>query len=326
MLAWLLRNNGYELLTKVIPGDPALAMAGAGLTVRGRGAAHQADVLGEFPFTPPFSLPIRMFVEAKSLRAKVDLPVVRNAWATIEDVNQFDVGLNPNRYRYVYALFSTSGFTREAVDFALTHQISLVDLTLPMYDALRAALDAAASAVVRDAVGPGSDMRLRQVARSVLGTAEVRLPNVPGLQRITTAIEQLRSALQASFGGEILLAFPPAPFFLALTGDVSRFLSFVAEHADHQVNIYRADEDATAPEWVIQADGGSYPGDKPGYQLRFSLPPHVEEWLLSDRRHARHLKKTSLATIMIYQERDGVPHAYQLRYLPRPRTTQERQA
>ena len=31
--------------------------------MRGRGARHQVDVLGEFAFTPAFSLPIRLFVE-----------------------------------------------------------------------------------------------------------------------------------------------------------------------------------------------------------------------------------------------------------------------
>jgi hypothetical protein len=30
-----------------------------------RGASHQVDVLGEFALTPAFSLPIRMFLEAK---------------------------------------------------------------------------------------------------------------------------------------------------------------------------------------------------------------------------------------------------------------------
>jgi hypothetical protein len=37
-----------------------------GLCVRGRGANHQVDVLGEFAFTPAFSLPIRLSLRQSS--------------------------------------------------------------------------------------------------------------------------------------------------------------------------------------------------------------------------------------------------------------------
>lgn len=323
VLAWLLRNNGYELLTAPVSGDPALEMAGAGLTVRGRGACHQADVLGEFPFTPPFSLPIRMFVEAKSYATDpVGLGVVRNAWATVADVNEFDVGISPNRYRYVYALFSTSGFTDEAAKFALTHQISLVDLTLPMYDALRLGVEQAAARADPFVVGTGAVQRFRRLVRHVLGTAQVDLPGaIIGRQTLLAAVRQLQAGLQASFGGEFLLAFPPAPFVLALAGDIGQFLEYATQRGDHQVNIFRDIEDPTATGWVIQpADGGGLAGDNFAYTLRFSLPPYVEEWLMIDRRHARQLKQTGLATIMIYRMQEDIPRAYQLRYVPRPRT------
>jgi hypothetical protein len=320
VLAWLLRKNGYGLLTAPVSGDPALEMNGAGLAVRGRGARHQADVLGEFPFTPPFSLPIRMFVEAKSYQPKdpVGLGVVRNAWATVADVNEFDVGMSPYRYRYVYTLFSTSGFTDEAAEFALKHQISLVDLTLPKYDALRTGVEQAAFTVHPHVVGAGGVERFRRLVRHVLGTADVQLPRViPGRQAMLDAIRRLQSDLDASFGGEFLLAFPPAPFVLALTGDIGQFLRHAAHQHDHQINILRDIDDSTATGWIIRpADGSDL-----AYTLRFSLPPYVEEWLMIDRRHARQLKQTNLATIMIYRMRDGVPQAYQLRYVPRPRTS-----
>lgn len=325
VLAWLLRNNGYELLTGPVSGDPALTMTGAGLAVHGRGACHQADVLGEFPFTPPFSLPIRMFVEAKSYQLKnpVGLGVVRNAWATVADVNEFDVGMSPYWYRYVYSLFSTSGFTVDAIAFALKHQISLVDLTLPMYEALRTGVEQAASALQPYVVGAGRVEQFRRLVRHVLGTADVELPGViPGLQTQLGVIRQLQSDLEASFGGEFLLAFPPAPFVLALTGDIGQFLRRTADQLDHQINIFRDTEDPTTTGWIIRPADSSGPGDSDnlGYTLRFSLPPYVEEWLMIDRRHARQLKQTNLATIMIYRMHDGIPQAYQLRYVPRPRT------
>jgi hypothetical protein len=130
-------------------------------------------------------------------------------------------------------------------------------------------------------------------------------------------MEELALDLRARFGRDVLLAFPPAPFVLALAGDVRGFLSHASRHPDHRVHIRPDAEDATATGWVIQ------PADHegPGYALRFSLPPYVEEWLRADWQRVRQLKQTSLSTIVIYQMREGVPHAHQLSYEPRPRNT-----
>ncbi|MDG4807651.1 hypothetical protein O7634_12900 [Micromonospora sp. WMMD1120] len=323
VIAWLLRRSGYELLTERMSGDPALEMTGAGLAVRGRGARHQADVLGEFPFTPPFSLPIRMFVEAKSYQLKepVGLGVVRNAWATVCDVNEFDVGMTSNRYRYVYTLFSTSGFTDNAVEFAMTHQISVVDLTLPMFDALRIGVEQAASTVHPHVVGAGTVGRFRQVVRHVLGTAVAQLPpGIPGQQTQLDAIRRLRSELEASFGDEILLAFPPAPFMLALTGDIDGFLRHAARRRDHRIDIVRDAEDRTATGWIIRpvddsnsADNGDF-----AYTLRFSLPHYLDEWLMIGWQSTRQVEPLGRATIVIYRMFEGIPRPYELRYGPRP--------
>jgi hypothetical protein len=124
-LAWLLRESAYELLTGHDV-DPELEGHGAELKVRGRGAAHQVDVLGQFAFTPAFSLPVRLFLEAKFLSDACGLGVIRNAFGVIQDVNQnyiADAGnFHPRRrFQYCYALFSTSGFTKVAQEFALAH-------------------------------------------------------------------------------------------------------------------------------------------------------------------------------------------------------------
>jgi hypothetical protein len=110
------------------------------------------DVLGEFAFTPAFSLPIRLFLEAKFTRNKCHLPVVRNAHGVIHDINENFVHSPGNRlrkrYRYVYALFSTSGFTEVAQDFALAQQISLVDLSGSSFDWLRRGVESAADSLL----------------------------------------------------------------------------------------------------------------------------------------------------------------------------------
>jgi hypothetical protein len=69
---------------------------------------------------------------------------VRNALAVVMDVNERhntdgarQLRLPFRRYHYRYSLFSMSGFTGPAAEFALAHQISLVDLQGPAFDSLR---------------------------------------------------------------------------------------------------------------------------------------------------------------------------------------------
>lgn len=119
-IAFLLSSNGYRLLQDSDADEQALRQAGHGLLVRGRGADHQADVLGDLMMPTPFSLPVRLFVEAKNRRSKVGLAEVRNAHGVIDDVNQqYSTELSTSyrhplrRYQYRYALFSAAGFKRK---------------------------------------------------------------------------------------------------------------------------------------------------------------------------------------------------------------------
>lgn len=86
-------------------------------------------------------------------RQKTDLPVVRNAHGVIHDINEnFVHGPGQRlrkRFRYVYAIFSAKGFTKNAQDFALAQQISLVDLSGVSFDWLRDAIETAASELHR---------------------------------------------------------------------------------------------------------------------------------------------------------------------------------
>jgi hypothetical protein len=158
-IAFLLSSNGYRLLQDSDADEQALRQAGHGLLVRGRGADHQADVLGDLLMPTPFSLPVRLFVEAKNRGSKVGLAEVRNAHGVIDDVNQqYSTELSTSyrhplrRYQYRYALFSAAGFKKEAQSYALAQQISLVDLSGPAFEPLIATVEKAARLVLADAV------------------------------------------------------------------------------------------------------------------------------------------------------------------------------
>jgi hypothetical protein len=90
----------------------------------------------------PFSLPVRLFVEAKFKADPVGIEDVRNALGVLSDVNEhYATGdrheLPMRRYQYKYALFSTKGFTGPAQKYALAHQISLIDLSGAAFSDLR---------------------------------------------------------------------------------------------------------------------------------------------------------------------------------------------
>jgi Restriction endonuclease len=148
LLARLLRTSGYRLLVSAKQDAEALMQGKHGLLVRGRGANHQADVLGELVLPTPFSLPVRLFVEAKYRHRRVGLQEVRNAHGVVHDINEQYASaaarrhtVPMRRYQYQYALFSATGFSRDAQQYALAHQISLIDLSGPAFADLLSAAD-----------------------------------------------------------------------------------------------------------------------------------------------------------------------------------------
>lgn len=273
-LAWLLRNSGYRLLVDESQDPVELVGSGSALRVKGRGAEHQVDVLGEFVFTPAFSLPIRLFLEAKFTRYKTDLPVVRNAHGVVHDINEnFVHGPGQRlrkRYRYVYTLFSAKGFTKDAQDYALAQQISLVDLSGASFAWLRNSIEAAAADihsrlrrfhVERSPVG-WMRGQLRQMLDTmpVLAGESMPYPET-GAHLFADAAAPVLSALAGILRdrerSELLLGFPSAPFVLPLaTGDVGRFLAYASTDPDHQVQVRRVGK-GSAAEWIVT------PADRP---------------------------------------------------------------
>lgn len=332
VLAWMLRGSGYRLPVHESQDPEELRMAGNGLCVRGRGADHQVDVLGEFAFTPAFSLPIRLFLEAKFTRQACRLPVVRNAHGVIHDVNEnFTHGPGHRlrkRYRYVYALFSTSGFTRGAQDFALAQQISLVDLSGASFSWLRDRVETAAA----DLFSAGGEYQvdrfpvswMRGQLRRMLGT----FPGMPGdelgypetiahgfRQACLPPLGALADGLKEGRQNELLLGFPAAPFIVPLAADnVDQFLGYARQHPDHVIRL-RRDGRGDGAEWM------AFPADDAeGYRLTFNVPARLEEWIAEneERRTARtrQVKREFLADIVVYRMRGDELQTFQLHYQP----------
>jgi hypothetical protein len=332
VVARLLRASGYRLLVHEAQDPIELRNGRHGLLVRGRGSVHQADVLGEFFYTPAFSLPIRLFVEAKFRNHPAGLADVRNAHGVVHDVNENYTtdptsGRVRRRYHYVYALFSTSGFTRPAQNFALAHQISLIDLGGPAFDWLRRPITQTAARLDRIARAHGDWLprgELRTLLRRQLGTwTDPDLPNPataeewwPALGEAMEILAELREELEVRENDELLLGFPSAPFVLALSPiDKDSFIRYANEHPIHEVAVRRVGSRPVGGNWEL------YPREDPGaYRLVFGLPERLEDWISSDERavaqRAREVKSELLASLLIYRLEDDRPQVFQLKYAP----------
>ncbi len=154
-LSKLLENSGYTLINKDVLNYrdryPEFISQGNGLNIKGRGGTHQADVLGQFPISIPFNYPVRLFVEAKFRRNKTGIDVVRSGIGILTDLNANyqTIDLNGDelliqRFNYQYAIFSTSGFSENAIKLAIAYKITLIDLRGREYCDLLRTIDAIA--------------------------------------------------------------------------------------------------------------------------------------------------------------------------------------
>ncbi len=299
VLASLIQSAGYRLITSSSQDCHELTSNRSGdLQVKGRGAAHQVDVLGELTIVPAFSQPLRLIVEAKARNRAMSISVVRNAVGTVNDVNEawmVDYSQNHARRHYRYALFATNGFSKVAQNYAMAHQIALVDLSGPEWAFLRDAVSRAASDLIRAVPsrwrGPYPVRRLRAVLRDALktapdGTYQALDPDGPErtLQMLAIAAE-MRSRLDEGVDGA-LLAFPAGQqVLLARPDDLGAFLARAGRDPEHRVSLSLARDqgEGHGRTWVvrpIQTDDGNY-------SLRVTLPAVVEERALaeSDRRN-----------------------------------------
>ena len=331
VLAQLLYANGYRLLVCEQQDPDALKHGAHGLLVRGRGTDHQADVLGELTLPVPFSLPLRIFIEAKYRGTKASLRDVRNAHGVLHDVNEqyataaAGARLVPlRRHHYRYTLFSAAGFSRPAQQYALAQQISLVDLSSPTFAQLLDSANHAAHELHRLAqdarVSPFPRGQMRTALRLGLGTwtadeldpatsehralhASQRNPARQEPQQLPAEpLARIAGNLAEATIGDLLLGFPAAPFVLALRPDDPATLpEYVARHGpDVRVNIEFATRREVTGDWVIVPADGSR-----SFQLRFALPALLEDWLLRDdgaaTLRARDVKTDLLSSIAMIQ-------------------------
>lgn len=129
----LLEKVGYRV---VRAGEEGTRQGHSGQEVGGRGEWHQIDAIAAYDFTPAFIYPLRLLLEAKCYAKPVGIEVVRNSVGVLKDISEnyftsyTSEGINglqnTQRFNYLSAIFSTSGYSKCAQRFAIAHQIYLI--------------------------------------------------------------------------------------------------------------------------------------------------------------------------------------------------------
>jgi hypothetical protein len=322
ILARLLRDNGYSLLVTESQDLEALKDGPHGLLVRGRGANHQADAVGELQIPTPFSLPVRLFAEAKFREHPIDITAVRNAIGLLSDVNEYhrsDVKSDfpLRRYHYRYALFSTSGFTADAQQYALAHQVSLIDLQGPAFQYLRTAAGEATAQLLELATQvdlisfPVHEMRY--ALRHSLGTWTADRASardtaddfLAAPHRAAAIFAQgltgIGDELAGSLADKLILGFPHGPFILVLQPDDPLAFEQFLNRAPGEVPVrirYASRTGGISGEWAIEVR------KRDELVVRFGVPPLLEAWLLAagedETERARLAKQTLFSNIAVF--------------------------
>lgn len=325
VLAYLIRNTGYRLLVDATQDPEELDWKHNGLVVRGRGSVHQVDVLGELRWIPAFTYPLRLFVEAKFRRSRTSVGVVRSMVGTLLDVNQSNLpqvdrrnGNVPQirpKYHYAGAIFSTSGFSRDAMDMALAHGVSLIDLGAQEFAALRDAIDHTA----RDLVGEGQAERTDReddFGASVSGSRfllavrtalrrELDTFTAAPRQEVVSLTEDLVSGVAPAVSaardfGELFVGMGRGPYMLVLKADnPAAFLQFAEQQPTHDVAIHWSENVDDGRTWWIEP---AHRGD--AYRLTFRLPEVLGDAIFSAQNVAKtalDMKRQHLSEITIFR-------------------------
>lgn len=301
VLAYLIRTSGYSLITSAPSNDPDLSNGHNGLNLRGRGANHQIDVLGELNWIPAFNYPIRLMIEAKFRDKTTGIDVIRSEVGLLADVNEnyfmpLDSIIKP-RYRYVSAVFSTSGFSANAVDMAIAHQIQLADLSINEYDGLKQKINEFADNVFLDneSISKEEAFNIRKNLRKYLFDSQRINPN-DITETYNDELINLKDYI-INNDDKLFIGMSQGGFMLLLkAGNSNNFIEYAKTNPTHEIKIHWTSHD-NGKKWTIT------PIDE-SYRLTFALPKKLHKYIYeisknkydeAIRQKERHFAKISIS-------------------------------
>lgn len=251
----------------------------SGLEVRGRGTWHQLDAFALWKHSPAFMYPLHLMIEAKCYASHrpVGVEVPRNSVGVLKDIseNYFTYTRRGEtfrgpRYNYSAAIFSTSGFTSRAVEYAVAHQVFLIQYEnvpaiQPLIDAILRFNESCINTNEQQTL-----TAIRNYYRSLLNAAEPE--NIPGQlsengeRLLRGSLREAAWSIRGSYFGMLqgqwplhLLRREPLPP-AAFTTDVVRCRVHGSNYGEWKFVPVQFEQ-----------------GDAAWFELEFSLPPLIVE-------------------------------------------------
>lgn len=280
---FLLKKVGYEPYdaARLMPHQLQHMRPGhSGLEVRGRGTWHQLDAFALWKHSPAFMYPLHLMVEAKCYASHrpVGVEVARNSVGVLKDIseNYFtytrrgDTFRGP-RYNYSAAIFSTSGFTQGAVEYAVAHQVFLIQYEnvpaiKPLIDAILEFDEDCINLRGQQAITFARAYYRRCLAANSDVPDEPRVLTELGQSLLRGSISEACRAIQGSYFGMLQGQWP----LHLLRRQPLPPEAFLEDVVSCQVRGNNQGEWRFVP---IQ----SQPGDPAWFELEFSLPPLIAE-------------------------------------------------
>ncbi len=301
---YLLDKFGYETIeASSAHRDESLRGGHSGFEVRGRGSWHQIDALASFRSSPAFMYPLRLMVEAKCYQKHrtVGIEVVRNAVGVLKDIseNYFSVpsggaDVQVSRFNYHSAIFSTSGYTSGAIDYALAHQVFLIQyenvpVIRPLIDAIMQFDENCITSV-----GKNSILEVRKRYRSAIRNQiyEVDMPEFisnHGIELINGALVDTLEKIRGSYFGMLHGRWP----LHLLTSTPLPPEAFISDTVRCHVTGYETGEWKFTPAEFQENQNG-------WFELEFNLPEGIanlvaENW--GDREAVANIKQQHFSYI-----------------------------
>ena len=188
--------------------------------------------------------------------------------------------LLPKYYRYVYALFSASGFSSNATRMALAHQISLIDLGGSEFNELRRDVRSVANVLVHSNYA-NRDLFVNNIRNAMRHKLSIWPNEVERDIENTdnTLIGLLEPLINTTLSyGELFVAMTKGPFMLVLKADNPRmFIEYSNEFQKHKITIKRNTNLGQERIWYV------YPMNNPtAYRLTFAIPQILGDWIFRD--------------------------------------------
>ena len=322
VIAHLIRTSGYSSVTpETIKKDPNLITEGNKLKVKGRGAKHQVDVLGEMDWILPFNFPLRLIVEAKFRECPTGIDVIRNQIGIINDINEnFFVkrGAKPRpRYRYNSVIISASKFTLPAIDMAIAHQIQLVDLSGDEHREIRDGIESLADSLADDDKIKPEDLEkvrpILQKPKSVDYLDKIDRLDLDGNSK--NSIKSLIRSIDSC--GKLFVGMSRGGFMLLLNADSPEgFVSYAKNRPTHKVDMRWPTVD-NGHMWKIKPLNHNQ--ESGNYELNFRLPERIHKWIFENNRNnqfseAINQKEQNLSKISIYYKGSDRDYVFNLKY------------